>query len=40
MELWIGYYTSFASGYYPSAILKNVNDDRLYIYVNDNAVNN
>ena len=35
----IGYYTSFASGYYPSAILKNVNDDRLYLYVNDQAVN-
>ena len=35
----IGYYTGWAGGYYPSAILKNVNDDRLYLYVNDNVVN-
>ena len=35
----IGYYTGWGSGIFVDKILKNVNDDRLYIYKMNQAVN-
>ena len=35
----IGYYTNWGSGIYPDKMLKNVNDDALYIYKNNQTVN-